>query len=190
MFFRLMSFIVVPFIKSTGRFKTLFWLQFALVANLLGLAALGSWIGITSPIGGAAGCAIGVAVGSIITGIVAPVIALLPTTRHPLSITRIMAAPLVLGSVAAAVAWAPGMYLPDSRVGALTHLAIGSVLGTITYVLLACLIVPARVHSTLMRLRPIAKKIPFACRGFDFVLDRLRSPPMPINTRAMADPEG
>ncbi len=173
MFFRLMSFTVVPYIKATKRFRTLFWLQAGLVTNLLALAALGSWLGRTSSFGAASGCATGVAVASFITGIVAPVVALRGSGKPPQAIASVLIGPILCGVLAGVAAWSPSLFLQDSRVGALTHLALGGTVGVCVYALLAVACMPHRVANTLSRLAPITGRVPHAKPLADAVIRRL-----------------
>jgi PST family polysaccharide transporter len=163
MFFRLSSFVAVPLLKARGRFNAVAAIQCIFSPLILLLAGIGAWWE------GAIGCAIGVAIGSAAISYAAFAIAvgdsgnehgLRPALGGATALLRQQAIPLACGLPAAAIAWLPGLVLPNDRIGGLAHLVTGSCLGIAVYVVLIILLAPAQVGHLLIRTRTLWQRVP------------------------------
>ncbi|TVS09246.1 MAG: hypothetical protein EA423_00325, partial [Phycisphaerales bacterium] len=158
MAFKLLNFAAVPMIKAQGRFKTyLFW-QTVSAVQLLLLAGAGAWLA------GAWGCALGVGLGSAFMGIAL----LLSAMRGGSSIVSgaigIFATPVLCSILAGAAAYLPGLFLPETRLGALAHILVGGAAGTIVYAALVRVFLMDQAEDFLRRTEHLWRRLPGTTR--------------------------
>ncbi len=135
-------------LRAQGRFGTVLRLRYVLTP--LFFLLLTSGIVLYGVVGGA----IGVGISALITGIVQPAVAMRPIGGGLRDSIGLVLAPFTISLAAGAVAFAVGLFTPETVPGYVAHLLIGGAAGSVVFIVLAWLTMRRTMDALIARLAP------------------------------------